>query len=221
MIFALLKSMLMAKCCKMGFTWKIMNMHKNVIVTIISLLSFSTMDAKAETPPVNALSDGIAAFICDEIDNISDVPLIFINDEDSWSLSDFAELSVSKIENGFKFKSSGDEEGFGFLKKISRTQWDFEYLDEKGFYETSCISQDYFVDLLIGNISSKIIKNGDLLARIASSAKKALKKSETEKFQAVKRIEVLEKQNSNLRDQLFRLQELHRSKNQIKKYIFN
>ena len=128
---------------------------------------------------------------------------------------------MSKIENGFKFKSSGDEEGFGFLKKINRSQWDFEYLDKKGFYETPCKPQDYFVDLLIGNISSKIIKNGDLLAQIASNAKKALKKSETEKFQAIKRIEVLEKQNSNLRDQLFRLQELHRSKKQIKKYKFN
>ena len=30
------------------------------------------------------------------------------------ALSDTPELSVSKIENGFKFKSSGDEEGFGF-----------------------------------------------------------------------------------------------------------
>ena len=59
------------------------------------------------------------------------------------------------------------------------------------------------------------------MAQIASNAKKALKKSETEKFQAIKRIEVLEKQNSNLRDQLFRLQELHRSKKQIEKYIFN
>ena len=198
-----------------------MNMHKNIIVTIISILSFPIMDAKAETPPVNALSDGIYAFICEEIDNINDVPLIFVNEGENWTLSDFTELSVSKVENGFKFKSSGDEEGFGFLKKINRSQWDFEYLDKKGFYETPCKPQDYFVDLLIGNISSKIIKNGDLLAQIASNAKKALKKLETEKFQAIKRIEVLEKQNSNLRDQLFRLQELHRSKKQIKKYKFN
>ena len=133
------------------------------ILTTLCLLFASTYGLKAETQEINTLSDGIAAFICNEIDNISDVPLIFINDEDSWSLSDFAELSVTKIENGFKFKSSGDEEGFGFLKKISRTQWDFEYLDEKGFYETSCIPQDYFVDLLIEHISPKIIENGNTL----------------------------------------------------------
>ena len=124
----------------------------------------SVVGAKAETQPVTALSDGIAAFICDEIDNKNDVPLIFVNDGDNWSLSDTPQLSVSKIENGFKFKSSGDEEGFGFLKKISRTQWNFEYLDQKGFYETSCIPQDYFVDLLIEHISPKIIENGNSLA---------------------------------------------------------
>ena len=118
----------------------------------------SVVGAKAETQPVTALSDGIAAFICDEIDNKNDVPLIFVNVGDNWSLSDTPQLSVSKIENGFKFKSSGDEEGFGFLKKISRTQWNFEYLDQKGFYETSCIPQDYFVDLLIEHISPKIIE---------------------------------------------------------------
>ena len=82
----------------------------------------------------------------------------------NWNLSGSSELSVNKIENGFKLKSSGDEEGFGFLKKISRTQWNFEYLDQKGFYETSCIPQDYFVDLLIEHISPKIIDNGNILA---------------------------------------------------------
>jgi len=149
-------------------------MQKYSIITLIAFFLYSTSGLKAETPPVNSLSDGIAAFICNEIDNISDVPLIFINDEDSWSLSDFAELSVTKIENGFKFKSSGDEEGFGFLKKINRTQWDFEYLDEKGFYETSCIPQDYFVDLLIEHISPKIIENGNSLTKDVLNLKEAL-----------------------------------------------
>jgi len=130
----------------------------------------SVVGAKAETQPVTALSDGIAAFICDEIDNKNDVPLIFINDEDIWSLSDFAELSVSKIENGFKFKSSGDEEGFGFLKKISRNEWNFEYLDQKGFYETSCAPQNYFVDLLVEHISPKIIENGNTLVEKLKNA---------------------------------------------------
>jgi chemotaxis protein MotB len=139
-------------------------MQKYSIITFIAFFLYSTTVLKAETPPVSSLSDGIAAFICDEIDNINDVPLIFIKDESNWNLSGSSELSVNKIENGFKLKSSGDEEGFGFLKKISRTQWNFEYLDQKGFYETSCIPQDYFVDLLIEHISPKIIDNGNILA---------------------------------------------------------
>ena len=134
----------------------------------------SVVGAKAETQPVSSLSDGIAAFICDEIDNKNDVPLIFVNEGDNWSLSDTPQLSVSKTENGFKFKSSGDEEGFGFLKKISRTQWNFEYLDQKGFYETSCIPQDYFVDLLIEHISPKIIENGNSLVKKLEIRKKAM-----------------------------------------------
>ena len=96
----------------------------------------SNSNVNAQSPSVSALSDGIYAFICEEIDNEKDVPLIFVDEGDNWSLSDFPELSVSKIENGFNLKPSGDKDGFGFLKKMSDTQWDFEYLDEKGFYET-------------------------------------------------------------------------------------
>jgi len=149
-------------------------MQKYSIITFIVCFFYSTSAVKAETQAVTALSDGIAAFICDEIDNKNDVPLIFVNEGDNWSLSDTPQLSVSKIENGFKFKSSGDEEGFGFLKKISRTQWNFEYLDQKGFYETSCIPQDYFVDLLIEHISPKIIENGNSLVTKLEITKKAM-----------------------------------------------
>ena len=60
-------------------------MQKYSIITLIAFFLYSTSGLKAETPPVTSLSDGIAAFICNEIDNISDVPLIFINDEDNWS----------------------------------------------------------------------------------------------------------------------------------------
>ena len=133
------------------------------ILTTLYLLFALTHGLKAETQEINTLSDGIAAFICDEIDNIDDVPLIFTNDENNWNLSGPTNFSVSKIKNGFKFVSSGAEEGFGFLKKISRNEWNFEYLDQKGFYETSCTSQDYFVDLLIEHISPKIIENGNTL----------------------------------------------------------
>ena len=143
------------------------------IPMIIAFLC-SVVGAKAETPPVTALSDGIYAFICDEIDNKNNVPLIFVNKGDNWSLSDSPDLSISKIENGFKFKSSGDKEGFGFLKKISRTKWNFEYLDQKGFYETSCIPQDYFVDLLIEHISPKIIENGNSLVEKLEITKNAM-----------------------------------------------
>ena len=139
------------------------------IPMIIAFLC-SVVGAKAETPTVTALSDGIAAFICDEIDNIDDVPLIFTNDENNWNLRGSTDFSVSKIENGFKFISSGAEEGFGFLKMISRNEWNFEYLDQKGFYETSCTPQDYFVDLLVEHISPKIIENGNTLVETLKNA---------------------------------------------------
>jgi chemotaxis protein MotB len=142
--------------------------------TLLIALLYSVVGVKAETPPVTALSDGIAAFICDEIDHKKNVPMIFIKDGNNWNSSGSTELSVNKIENGFKLKSLGDEEGFGFLKKISGTQWNFEYLDQKGFYETSCKPQDYFVDLLIKHIGPKIIDNGNLLANEILDLNKAL-----------------------------------------------
>jgi hypothetical protein len=145
------------------------NMMRTILTTLC-LLFASTYGLKAETQEINTLSDGIAAFICDEIDNIDDVPLIFTNDESNWNLSGSTDFSVSKIENGFKFVSSGAEEGFGFLKKISRNEWNFEYLDQKGFYETSCAPQNYFVDLLVEHISPKIIENGNTLVEKLKNA---------------------------------------------------
>ena len=99
-------------------------MQKYSIITFIVCFLYSTSAIKAETPTVTALSDGIYAFICKEIDGEVDVPLIFVNEGDNWSLSDFPDLSISKIENGFKFKSSGFREGFGFLKKRNQSKWD-------------------------------------------------------------------------------------------------
>ena len=175
------------------------------MLTIIASFLFSTSGVNAETPSVGVLSDGIFAFICKEIDDKNDVPLIFVNEEDKWSLSDFPDLSVSKIKNGFKFKSSGDKEGFGFLKKFNQAQWDFEYLDQNGFYETSCIVQDYFVDLLIENISPKLIKNGDILSGQLSDTKKALllsdnkyQKLETKFDNILKKLEVKREKESDL-----------------------
>ena len=149
-------------------------MQKYSIITLIICFLYSTSAIKAETPTVTSLSDGIYAFICKEIDDEVDVPLIFVNEGDNWSLSDFPDLSISKIENGFKFKSSGFREGFGFLKKRNQSKWDFEYLDQDGFYETSCMAQDYFVNLLIENISSKIIDNGNNLIEQLSNTKNQL-----------------------------------------------
>ena len=146
-------------------------MQKYSIITFIVCFLYSTSAIKAEIPTVTSLSDGIYAFICKEIDGEVDVPLIFVNEGDNWSLSDFPDLSISKIENGFKFKSSGFREGFGFLKKRNQSKWDFEYLDQDGFYETSCMAQDYFVNLLIENISSKIIDNGNNLIEQLSNTK--------------------------------------------------
>ena len=73
---------------------------------LIALL-YSVVGVKAETPPVTSLSDGIAAFICDEIDYKKNVPMIFIKDKNNWNLSGPSDFLVSKIKNGFKFVSSG------------------------------------------------------------------------------------------------------------------
>ena len=138
-------------------------MQKCGIVIIVAFFMFSIQGSKAKTLHHKSLSDEILVFICDEIDGVNDIPLIFINNDESWSLPNFQNLSVNKIENGFKFKSIGDKEGFGFLKKNINLLWNYEYLDQKGFYETTCKSQDQIVEMLIENIIPKIITKGDLL----------------------------------------------------------
>ena len=137
------------------------------IVFIFLTFLFPVVEVKAEMQSVDILSDNISAFICEEIDNINNIPLVFLKEGKNWTLTDSEELSVSKIENGFKFKSSGNEEGLGFLRKIDNNKlfnnkWDFQYLDEKSFSKTICTSQNHFVDLLIKSIAAKIIKNADL-----------------------------------------------------------
>ena len=132
------------------------------MLAIIASFLFPISSVNAETPSASVLSDGIRAFICKEIDGKKDVPLFFLNEGGTWTLRGFADLSVSKIENGFKFKSTGDNEGFGFFKKNKTINWDFEYLDQKGFYKTKCISQDRTVKLIIESITPKIIKNAKL-----------------------------------------------------------
>jgi flagellar motor protein MotB len=183
-------------------------MQKYSIITFIASFLFSYSDVNAETPSVDTLSDGIHAFICKEIDGKNDVPLIFVNEGDNWSLSDLPDLSVSKIKNGFKFNSSGDKEGFGFLKKFNQAQWDFEYLDQNGFYETSCIVQDYFVDLLIKNISPKIIQNGGSIVEQLSDSRKQVLNSKKALFLSENKNQKLETKFDNVLKKL----ELNREK---------
>ena len=137
-------------------------MRRYGIVIIITFFLLLDVEVKAEISSVTILSDDIKAFICEEIDNIEDVPLVFLNEGETWTLSNFEELSVNKIENGFNFQSSGDEEGSGYLKKTNHNKWNFQYRDKKSHNKTICTSQDYFVDLLIESIAPKIIKNLDL-----------------------------------------------------------
>ena len=71
---------------------------------------------------------------------------------------------------------------FGFLKKMSDTQWDFEYLDEKRvFMKHHVYLKIIFIDLLIKNITPKIIENGNSLLKIALITKKSLVQAENEK----------------------------------------
>ena len=70
MIFALLARKQIARCKRIDTHLKDYDMQKYSIITFIAFFLYSTSGLKAETPPVTSLSDGIAAFICNEIDNI-------------------------------------------------------------------------------------------------------------------------------------------------------
>ena len=92
------------------------------------ILAFYGASASAEQTPVNELSDGIVAFLC-EIDGEKNNPLIFVKEKDIWSLSGATDLSVSKTERGFMLKRTNS---FGVLKEEDDGSWYLEYLDETG-----------------------------------------------------------------------------------------
>ena len=79
--------------------------------------SNSTDAEPKKVPSVKELSDGIFAFIFDEIDNAKNVPLIFIDEGEAWALTGMPWFAVIKIKDGFILKSSGENESFGVLKK--------------------------------------------------------------------------------------------------------
>ena len=127
--------------------------------------SNSTDAEPKKVPPVKELSDGIFAFICDEINNTKNVPLIFIDEGEVWALTGMSWFAVTKIKDGFILKSSGENESFGILKEDDDKVWNLNFLSEDGPFNSICQSQEGFVDILVKAISHKIINNGNTLAR--------------------------------------------------------
>ena len=148
--------------------------------------SNSTDAEPKKVPSVKELSDGIFAFICDEIDNAKNVPLILIDEGEAWALTGMPEFVVTKIKDGFMLKSSGENESFGVLKEDDDKVWNFEFLSEDGSFNSTCQSQESFVEKLVQAISPKIIKNGNTLARDLNQLQNLLDKSLSEaELQAV------------------------------------
>ena len=147
--------------------------------------SNSTNAEPKKVPSVKELSDGIFAFICDEIDNAKNVPLIFIDEGETWALTGIPWLAVTKIKDGFILKPSGENESLGVLKEDDDKVWNLEFLSENSSFKSICQSQESFVETLLKAISPKIIENGNSLAKDVLNLKEANSKLETENIDII------------------------------------
>ncbi|MDB3864863.1 hypothetical protein N9296_01980 [Amylibacter sp.] len=164
--------------------------------------SNSTNAEPKKVPSVEELSDGIFAFICDEIDNINDVPLIFIDEGETWALTGIPWLAVTKIKDGFILKPSGENESLGVLKEDDDKVWNLEFLSENSSFKTICQSQESFVETLLKAISPKIIENGNSLAKDVLNLKEANSKLETENIDIINEKSAIELALVNARNEI-------------------
>ena len=152
-------------------------MFKNLLrITVsIGLMIFATI-LKAETPSVKELSKGITAFLCTEVNNLENVPYIFIEGKDGWSLNGTPDISVSKTDNGFMLKFPSPFEGIGVFNedKNKDGSWKFEYLGEGGSMKSTCTIQNDFAFILTKALIPKIVKNADDLVQARNNARDAL-----------------------------------------------
>ena len=152
-------------------------MFKNLLrITVsIGLMIFATV-SRAETPSVKELSKGITAFLCTEVNNLENVPYIFIEGKDGWSLNGTPDISVSKTDNGFMLKFPSPFEGIGVFNedKDKDGSWKFEYLGEGGSMKSTCTIQNDFAFILTTALIPKIVENADELVEAKNNARDAL-----------------------------------------------
>ena len=152
-------------------------MFKNLLkITVsIGLMIFATV-SRAETPSVKELSKGITAFLCTEVNNLENVPYIFIEGKDGWSLNGTPDISVSKTDNGFMLKFPSTFEGIGVFNedKEKDGSWKFEYLGEGGSMKSTCTIQNDFAFILTTALIPKIVENADELVEAKNNARDAL-----------------------------------------------
>ena len=152
-------------------------MFKNLLrITVsIGLMIFANV-SRAETPSVKELSKGITAFLCTEVNKLENVPYIFIEGKDGWSLNGTPDISVSKTDNGFMLKFPSPFEGIGVFNedKDKDGSWKFEYLGEGGSMKSTCTIQNDFAFILTTALIPKIVKNADDLVQAKNNARDAL-----------------------------------------------
>jgi len=173
-------------------------MFKNLLrITVsIGLMIFATI-LKAETPSVKELSKGITAFLCTEVNNLENVPYIFIEGKDGWSLNGTPDISVSKTDNGFMLKFPSPFEGIGVFNedKDKDGSWKFEYLGEGGSMKSTCTIQNDFAFILTKALIPKIVKNADDLVQAKNNARDTLL---SEKYKSQRLINNLKKKSDIL-----------------------
>ena len=184
-------------------------MFKNLLrITVsIGLMIFANV-SRAETPSVKELSKGITAFLCTEVNKLENVPYIFIEGKDGWSLNGTPDISVSKTDNGFMLKFPSPFEGIGVFNedKDKDGSWKFEYLGEGGSLKSTCTIQNDFAFILTTALIPKIVKNADELVEAKNKARDALlsekylsQRLQTKLDEALEELKATQSQIANLK----------------------
>ena len=138
-------------------SWGILMQLVKVFGIAISLLMLASV-LKAQTPTIEELSDDITAFLCEDDSNVANLPFVFIESKSGWTLSGFSKVSVTKNKKGFMIKFPSPNEGIGLLSEAQNNYWKYEYLGEKGSWETVCSLQNTLTHILIEKITPKIVE---------------------------------------------------------------
>ncbi|WP_412505955.1 hypothetical protein [Roseovarius sp. SYSU LYC5161] len=123
-------------------------------------LSASISVAEQDLPPVEDLTDGIRAFICDVEEVAGSTPIILVLEEGQWRISGFKYDQIAKIDNGYRIKSSYSENMLGFLLE-EMGGWKLYFQDEHGQSASACQPMDDFTNTFVTAIAPKLFENAD------------------------------------------------------------